>query len=376
MSPREDDRDDDEDESDEAEARPARAPRGQDELEAFTVATDEDGTALLELLSERLFDVASSSLRRLLKAGEVLVNDRPGSEDKLVHAGDRVAYAIPEDEVLRFEPEPLEGFAVLYEDARCLACRKPAGTAVIAERGETKAPFLGAVLHHLLAGSAAKGLERPPRPRVVHRIDKDTSGVVVLAKDRDALRFLSEQFQEREVAKEYLALVEGEIPEEQDSGEIDLPIGPALRSRDRRSRVGGRDGKEARTSWAVAERFRGYTLLRVHPLTGRQHQIRVHLEAVGYPLAVDPVYGGSEGLLLSKVKVGYRSKSGQDESPLLGRLSLHAHKVGFRSPAFAPDAPPVEVVAPLPHDFEVALKQLRKYAAPGARRAPRRRAGH
>lgn len=329
------------------------------------VRDDDDGLTLIEFLSERLYDVSTSGLKRVIRAGGASVNDEEAAEDRVLHPGDAVEIEIPDDEdegIVRFKPARLEGFSVLYEDERCLACMKPAGTAVIAERGQLDAPFLGAVLHHLM-----KTAPSPPRPRVVHRIDKDTSGVVVVAKDRDALRVLSEQFEEREVAKEYLALVQGVPAEDQEGGEIDLPIGLAVRGGDRRTRVGGKDPKPARTTWAVEERFRGYTLLRVKPETGRQHQIRVHLEAIGFPLAVDPVYGGSEGVLLSKIKPGYRTK-GDKETPLLGRLSLHAAKISFRSPA----EKDVVVEAALPHDFEVALKQLRKYADPSKRREPRR----
>jgi 23S rRNA pseudouridine1911/1915/1917 synthase len=328
------------------------------------VQADDEGLTLLEFLSERLYDVSTSGLRRILRQGGVLVNGAAGSEDRPVHAGDSVELDVPDDDesIVRFAPAPLEGFSVLYEDERCLACAKPAGTAVIAERGSLDAPFLGAVLHHLMKQGNA-----PPRPRVVHRIDKETSGVVLVAKDRDAVRFLTEQFVDREIAKDYVALVQGEPAAEQDSGEIELPIGPTGRAGDRRQRVGGREAKPARTRWEVLERFRGFTLLSVHPETGRQHQIRVHLEAIGFPLAVDPVYGGSTGVLLSKIKPGYRPK-GETERPLLGRLSLHAARIAFRSPA----GKEVEVEAPLPHDFEVALKQLRKYADPARRRAPRR----
>ncbi|MEZ0227633.1 MAG: RluA family pseudouridine synthase [Planctomycetota bacterium] len=329
------------------------------------VRDDDEGLTLLEFLSERFFDVSTSGLKKVVRAGGATVNDEEAAEDRILHAGDRVAIEIPDDEeegIVRFKPARLEGFSVLYEDERCLGCSKPSGTAVIAERGQLDAPFLGAVLHHLM-----KKTSDPPRPRVVHRIDKETSGVVLVAKDRDALRVLSEQFEERVIAKEYLALVQGVPAEEQESGEIDLPIGPAARSGERRQRVGGREAKPARTTWTVEERFRGFTLLRVKPETGRQHQIRVHLEAIGFPLAVDPIYGGTDSILLSKIKPGYRAK-GDKENPLLGRLSLHAAKIGFKSPA----GHAVEVACPLPHDFEVALKQLRKYADPSKRRVPRR----
>jgi len=335
---------------------------GDEAPERQVVRPDEEGSTLLEFLAERLYFVSTNGLKKIIRGGGATVNEDASAEDRVLKAGDVVSAAVPDDDesIVKFAPARLEGFSVLHEDERCLACAKPAGTAVIAERGAVEAPFLGAILHHLMAAGG-----RPPRPRVVHRIDKETSGVVLVAKDKDALRVLSDQFEDREVAKDYLALVLGEPAKDLESGEIDLPIGAALRG-ERRQRVGGRDAKPARTTWTVAERFRGFTLLRVHPKTGRQHQIRVHLEAVGFPLAVDPLYGGGTGLLLSKIKPGYRGK--EKEIPLLGRLSLHAARIAFCSPT----GREVEVEAPLPRDFEVALKQLRKYANPARRRTPHR----
>jgi 23S rRNA pseudouridine1911/1915/1917 synthase len=339
-------------------------------IERHEVLPEEEGMTVLELLSEQLFDVSTSGLRRIIRGGGVSLNDQPCSEDRVLKAGDRLHVEMPDDDeaIVRFKPAPLEGFSVLYEDASCLAGMKPAGTSVIAERGDVEAPFLGAVVHHLVKSSPG----RTPRPRVVHRIDKETSGVVLLAKTREAMRSLSTQFQERTVAKEYLALVLGEPSLEQEKGEIDLPIGPTIKSSERRVRTGGKDAKPAETSWEVVERFRGYTLLRVRPHTGRQHQIRVHLEAIGFPLAVDPMYGGETAVLLSKLKPGYRQKDERPETPLLGRLSLHAAKLTFVSPA---TGKPVTVEAPLPHDFQVALKQLRKYGDRNKHRAPRRERG-
>jgi 23S rRNA-/tRNA-specific pseudouridylate synthase len=175
------------------------------------------------------------------------------------------------------------------------------------------------------------------------------------------MRALTAQFEGREVEKEYLALVRG-LPLD-DEGEIDLPIGSGGRTG--KMRTGGRDAKPAQTRWTVVERFSELAFLRVAPRTGRQHQIRVHLEAIGYPLAVDTVYGGEAGLLLSSVKRGYRRKSEKPETPLIGRLSLHASRIVFRSPARVEK---VTVEAPLPHDLEVTLKQLRKWGSPSSAR--------
>jgi 23S rRNA pseudouridine1911/1915/1917 synthase len=329
---------------------------GDDGAFVFTVAPEDAGATLLEVLAERLHDVGSTEIKRLLRDRRVHVNDAPCAPDRLMVPGDVVSVELAdlEGELFRVEARPLEGFAVLYEDEGVIACEKPAGVTVIAERGDRAAPFLGAVLHHLEKSG------HPLRPRVVHRIDKETSGVVLLAKSRDAMRSLSAQFERREVKKQYLALIRGSPLDDQ--GEIALPIGPsAEKGRKFKMRTGGREAKDALTRFEVAERFAEYTLLRCYPETGRQHQIRAHLEAVGYPLAVDPLYGGEEKLLLSSVKRGYRRKGEKEESPLLARVSLHAARIEFRSPAKPADAAPVVVEAPLPRDFEVALKQLRKW---------------
>lgn len=327
----------------------------RDQRETFTVEPDERGATLLEVLAERLFDVGATDLRRLLRDRRVTVGGRAAAPDRTVEPGDEISVDLAdvEEDLLRVVPKRQEGVDVLFEDDHVIAVGKPAGLAVIAERGERDAPFLGAVLAHLLARAKEEGRERPPRPRVVHRIDKETSGVVLLAKTREAMRALTAQFEAREVEKEYLAIVRGSPLD--DGGEIELPIGSGGRSG--KMRTGGKDAKPAHTRWKVEERFAEYAVLRVAPRTGRQHQIRVHLEAIGYPLAVDTVYGGEAGLLLSSVKRGYRKKD-EPETPLIGRLSLHAARIAFRSPARVEK---VTVEAPLPHDFEVALKQLRKW---------------
>ena len=154
--------------------------------------------------------------------------------------------------------------------------------------------------------------------------------------------------------KEYLALVRGRTRE--DGGTIDLPLETQKRSRGNRPRVEVGDGKAALTVWQVEQRFGRHTLLRVFPKTGRQHQVRAHLSAIGHPLVVDRRYGGGEQLLLSEIKRGYRP-SADGERPLLARTPLHAHRLG----AVSPSGEPLELEAPLPQDMAVALRQLAKY---------------
>jgi 23S rRNA pseudouridine955/2504/2580 synthase/23S rRNA pseudouridine1911/1915/1917 synthase len=244
---------------------------------------------------------------------------------------------------------------VLWSDDDYVAVFKPPGLATIPGRGETDS-----VLERLAAqlGLPRSGIQ-DPRLRVVHRLDKETSGVLVFAKNIDAQRHLSHQFQNNQVEKEYLALVYGRPAEA--SGEIDAPIARHP-SNPLRMAVAKHAGRPARTVWNLEEAFRGYSLLRVFPKTGKTHQIRVHLKHIGMPLAVDALYNAVPpskqiGLFLSSFKRNYRAPSGEEERPLISRLTLHAHRLKFHDPADAI----VQIEAPLPKDFRAALNMLRKY---------------
>lgn len=245
-----------------------------------------------------------------------------------------------------------EYITILHEDDDILVIDKPAGLACVPERhggGETVITVL------------SDTIELPPgKPlRIVHRIDRDTSGILVLAKTIEAQRRLTEQFMARTVAKTYVALVRG-APNEA-SGRIDAPIGE-LRGEVVRVCINPKRGKPAVTEWELIERFAGYALLRCRPLTGRQHQIRLHLQLASMPLAVDTLYGGSSGLLLSGFKADYRASRQHEERPLIGRLSLHAESIEVDHPATGER---MRWEAPLPKDFRAALNQLRKHAAVG-----------
>jgi RluA family pseudouridine synthase len=194
--------------------------------------------------------------------------------------------------------------------------------------------------------------------RVVHRLDKETSGVLLFAKHVDAQRHLSHQFQNNAIEKEYLALVCGRPAA--DSGEIDAPLAPHPTSR--KHMAVSKHGRRALTLWRVEQRFRDFALLRVFPKTGKTHQIRVHLAHIGLPLALDPLYNPRRerdisGLMLSQFKRGYRESKGQVERPLIARLTLHAEKLRFVHPR----GESTEIVAPIPKDFRATLNMLRKY---------------
>ncbi len=243
---------------------------------------------------------------------------------------------------------------ILWSDSDFVAIFKPSGLASIPGRDESEDALglLGAELDLPASGTA------DPRLRVVHRLDKDTSGLLVFAKHVAAQRFLSHQFQNNQVEKEYLALVQGRPAETE--GEIDQPIGPHPTSV-KRMAVLTHGGRPARTLWKLEESFRDFSLLRVFPKTGKTHQIRVHLRSIGLPLAIDPLYNTARGQLppgifLSSFKRGYRPAAGE-ERPLIDRLTLHAHRLKFLDLS----GNPIQLDAPVPKDLRATLNMLRKY---------------
>jgi len=245
---------------------------------------------------------------------------------------------------------------ILFESPDYVAITKPAGLASIPGRAETDS-----VLEQI-----ARQLDLPwtgaedPRIRVVHRLDKDTSGVMLFAKHFPAQRHVSIQFQTNTVVKEYLALVRGKVKDTE--GDIESPIAPHPTSRDRMAVT--KHGRPARTLWRIESRFRDFTLLRVFPKTGKTHQIRVHLKSIGHPLAIDPLYnpvkpGAPVGLYLSHFKHDYRPSGDGTERPLIARLTLHAEKLRFRDVSDYE----IEIVSPPPKDFRAILTQLQRHGS-------------
>jgi 23S rRNA pseudouridine1911/1915/1917 synthase len=306
-------------------------------------------------------------LRRQVRDGRVLVDGNPAVPSQRLRMDQVLIIEFDETEDLPEAPvAPAARIPILYEDERVLAIDKPSALAVEPERwARGNASVAGALLELALARSGVDPAEPSEprsalefRPRIVHRLDKDTSGVLLVAKTVEAERSLRASFDASEVEKTYLALVEGEHPlDDGESEVIDLPIGPDER-KSGRMRVDRLEGKPSRTKIAVERRFRGYTLLACSPLTGRTHQIRVHLMEAGFPLAVDPMYGRRNVLYLSEIKRGYRKKAGHVEAPLIDRLTLHARSIDF--PAPDDSGRRIRVESPMPRDLERLLKQLGK----------------
>lgn len=238
----------------------------------------------------------------------------------------------------RRPPRPV----VLHDDDCIVVVDKPPRIASIRGTGE---PGLTDVLRELKLVAADAEL------RMVHRLDKEASGVIVLARSLAVQRALTEQFVRRRVEKAYLALVRGRVAAD---GEVDLPLrADAAR---RRAEVAP-DGKPSLTEYRVIEHVAGHTLLECRPRPGRLHQIRVHLAAIGHPLAVDPLYGGARAILLSEYKRGYRPSGRRAERPLIDRLTLHALRLTFDHPD---GRGAVTFEAPPPKDFRAVLSQLRR----------------
>ena len=245
---------------------------------------------------------------------------------------------------------------ILFQDDDFVAVNKPAGLAAIPGRAEKDSvlEMLGRQVK-----LPATGLV-DPRVRVVHRLDKETTGVMLFAKNSAAQRFVSHQFLTNTTVKEYLALVAGRPVES--SGRIEAPLAPH-HGNSHRMAVVRHGGRPAVTEWKIEAQYRDCALLRVFPKTGKTHQIRVHLKHIGHPLLIDPLYnpprpGTVSGLFLSKFKRSYKPNRGQEERPLIDRLTLHAERLKLVHPSGAP----IEIVAPLHKDFRATLNMLSRHS--------------
>jgi len=241
---------------------------------------------------------------------------------------------------------------IIYQNRDIVVVNKPAGVSVTADR--SGAPELKDILKQQL------GEEQAQQLKLVHRLDKETSGIIVLAKNREAQSRFSKYFESRVIKKTYLALVVGAVGDEQ--GRIAAPLAQS-RKKPGLMCVASRRGKKAVTEWRLLADFGSVALLAVSPLTGRTHQIRVHLASAGLPLAIDPLYAGKGPLFLSEFKRDYRLGKKQTEKPLIDRLTLHAYQLEF--PTTEKDLPP-HLVAPLDRKFKTTVKMLAKHNPRGA----------
>jgi len=301
----------------------------------IVVAEFDAGDRLDQALAA-LAGTSRSQARRWIDEGRVRVAGAPGRASQRVAAGDLVEAEPPEPLASPLCPEPI-ALAILHEDADLIVIDKPAGLVVHPAPGHAGGTLVNALLHH---GSDLSGVGGVLRPGIVHRLDRGTSGVLVVAKHDAAHRTLARQFQEHSVEREYRALVRG-LPAS-DAGRVDRPLGRHPRDRKRISVAARGPVREAHTAWRVLRRFAASerTLLAVLPETGRTHQIRVHLASAGLPVVGDPVYGRAA-----------REASG------LARPALHAALLGFTHPRTSKR---MRFESALPADFAEILAALER----------------
>ena len=296
-------------------------------LESLRVEPQDAGQRLDRYLAARLPKLSRTRLAELIDQGRVRVNGGPAKRSHRLVDGESVEVEVLPRPPLEAAPEDL-ALDILYEDDDIVAVNKPAGMVVHAGAGHASGTVVNALLHRYRALSGVAGALRPG---IVHRLDKDTSGVLLVARTDEAHANLADQFAARQVKKTYLALVHGRL--EKDSGTIGLPIARDLRRRTRMT-TRRREGRAARTDWRVLARLGDYTLVEVDLHTGRTHQIRVHFSALGHPLVGDTLYGAPREPRVARRAI----------APL-GRNFLHAARVAFTHPA---TQKPIAVRAPLP----------------------------
>jgi len=309
-----------------------------------------EGKRLDQYLVDRFPAYSRSILQKIIEADAVTVNARDVKSSYHVRKGDHIRVWLPElnDDVPEPEPIPLE---IIYEDEFFLIVNKPPGMVVHPAKGHWRGTLVNALQFHFQQLSKIGG---PHRPGIVHRLDRDTSGLIVVAKDDLAHANLAAQFERRSVRKEYIAITSGVL--DRDSDFIERPLGPHPTQREKMAVRNTEDGgKEASSYYEVIERFDGFTFVRIYPKTGRTHQIRVHLAHVGCPIVADHAYGGRRSLRLSEIAADIATES---DVVLLDRQALHASRLWITHPRIRE---PLEFAAPLPADFAATLAALRQH---------------
>ena len=296
----------------------------------FTVLEDENNIRIDKALAVRFKDVSRSHLQNLIENGSVKVNDKDVKSNYKLKINDKVSVEIPEPVNLTVEPEDID-INILYEDSDVIVVDKKQGMVVHPAPGNYSGTLVNALLYHCKDLSGINGVIRPG---IVHRIDKDTSGILVVAKNDYAHIKLAEQFKDHSITREYVALVEGRMKNE--SGTIDKPLGRNPKDRLKFAVVS--DGKRAVTHYKLLENFKDESLVLCRLETGRTHQIRVHMAYINHPLVGDPVYGHKK----------QRFKSN-------GQF-LHARKLGFIHPRTNEY---MEFVSEIPDYYKQVLDKLR-----------------
>ena len=313
-----------------------------DEPQLVNVSVEAAGLRLDSFLASRLSEISRTRVQHAIQDGDILVNRRVAKSSYRLREGDQIEIDLPEPPPFELIPESIP-LNIVYEDADLIVVNKPAGMVVHPGAGIESGTLSNALVYHFNSLSEVAGRIRPG---IVHRLDKDTSGLLVVAKNDLAHERLSDQFRDRQVFKMYTALVYGRLSKER--GEIEERIGRGTHNRTRMAVLKGGAGRSAHTIFEVAARYQEFTLLNVQIKTGRTHQIRVHLAHIGHPVVGDLTYAGGRN---NEVRDTETRRAAQS----LGRHFLHSAKLAFNHPRTGER---LEFAAPLPQELGALLSQF------------------
>ena len=299
-------------------------------MEELVVKDNEQNKRLDMYIAEEKKELSRTTIKRLLEDGDILVNEKIQKASYKPETGDKIQINMPEVVETKLVAQDIP-VPVIYEDKDIIVVNKPKGMVVHPANGNPDGTLVNAIL--AMCKDSLSGIGGEIRPGIVHRLDKDTSGLLIIAKNDLAHMNMSKQIQDRKVIKKYIALVRGTVPENEAT--IDMPI--ARSQKDRKKMTVDKNGKEAVTHFKVLARYDKYTLLEVKIDTGSTHQIRVHMSYIGHPVIGDEVYS-----------------NGKNEFGVKGQM-LHAKYLEFKHPITGKD---IKLEAPLPEYFEEVLKQL------------------
>lgn len=299
-------------------------------MEKVIVQANEKGIRLDSYIASKKKDLSRTNVKRLIENDNILVNNSSQKISYKVQVGDEISIVIPEAKEIELKPQDIK-VDIVYEDDSIIVVNKPKGMVVHPAIGNPDGTLVNAIMN--ICKDSLSGIGGEIRPGIVHRLDKDTTGLLIIAKNDKAHVNLSEQIKNREVKKIYIALVRGFIPENEAT--INMPIGRSTKDRKKMAVV--KNGKEAVTHFKVLNRFKNYTLLEIKIDTGRTHQIRVHMSEIGYPVVGDMVYS-----------------NGKNEFGIQGQM-LHAKSLDFKHPITGKQ---MHLEAELPKYFKEVIDKL------------------
>lgn len=299
-------------------------------MEKVIVQSNEKGVRLDTYIAGKKKELSRTNVQRLIESGNILVNNKIQKISYKVQANDEISIVIPEAKEIELKPQDIK-VDIVYEDSDIIVVNKPKGLVVHPAVGNPDGTLVNAIMN--ICKDSLSGIGGEIRPGIVHRLDKDTTGLLIIAKNDKAHINLSEQIKNREVKKIYIALVRGIVPENEAT--INMPIGRSTKDRKKMAVV--KNGKEAVTHFKVLNRYKKYTLLEIKIDTGRTHQIRVHMSEIGYPVVGDMVYS-----------------NGKNEFGVQGQM-LHAKSLDFKHPITGEQ---MHLEAELPSYFKEIIRTL------------------